>query len=59
MPLGRYIEHLYLKRFGKKRPDVVLSIEERIKLDEEKRAKKRELKMRALQNESNAGRSIE
>jgi hypothetical protein len=27
-PLGEYIEHLYLKRFGKAEPDRVLSIEE-------------------------------
>jgi len=26
MPCGPYIEHLYSKRFGKERPDVVLSI---------------------------------
>jgi hypothetical protein len=26
MPLQQYIEHLYFERFGKERPDVVLSI---------------------------------
>jgi len=37
MPLGQYIEYLYLKRFGKKRPDVVLSIEEKLCRDGEKK----------------------
>ena len=35
MPLKQYIEHLYFKRFGKERPDMVLSIEERVCRDEE------------------------
>ncbi len=29
LPLPAFIEELYIKRFGKERPDVVLSIEER------------------------------
>ena len=33
MPLGQYIERLYFKRFGKKQPDVVLSIEEKVRRD--------------------------
>ena len=33
MPLGQYIEHLYFKRFGKKQPDEVLSIEEKVRRD--------------------------
>ena len=40
-PLPQFIEDLYLRRFGKERPDVVLSIEERVRLDEEKKAAKR------------------
>jgi hypothetical protein len=28
LPLPRFIEHLYAKRFGRERPDVVESIEE-------------------------------
>ena len=42
MPLRQYIESLYFKRFGKERPDVVLSIEEKIRLDEAKKARRRE-----------------
>jgi hypothetical protein len=51
MPLRQYIEHLYFKRFGKERPDVVLSIEEKIRRDQEKKAQKREAKLRRRQNE--------
>lgn len=52
MPLRQYIEHLYLKRFGKRRPDVVLSIEEKIRLDEKKKAKRRKAKIQARQDYS-------
>lgn len=45
MPLRQYIEHLYIKRFGKERPDVVLSIEERTRFDEAKKAHRRETKL--------------
>jgi hypothetical protein len=44
MPLRQYIEHLYFKRFRKKSPDKVLSIEEKIWLDEAKKARRRETK---------------
>ncbi len=43
-PLQEFIEHLYLKRFGKERPEVVLSIEERARLAEAKRAARKELR---------------
>ena len=42
LPLPLFIEHLYLKRFGKTRPDVVLSIEERARVEAEKKATRRE-----------------
>ena len=42
LPLQLFIEHLYLKRFGKTRPDVVLSIEERIRVEVEKKVTRRE-----------------
>ena len=32
LPLPLFIEHLYVKRFGKTRPDVDLSIEERARV---------------------------
>jgi hypothetical protein len=40
-PLGEYIEHLYLKRFGKPEPDRVLSIEERAGELQRKQAEKK------------------
>jgi hypothetical protein len=49
MELRQYIEHLYFKRFGKERPDVVLSIEEKIRRDQEKKAQKSEAKLRRRQ----------
>ncbi len=52
MPLRQYIEHLYFKRFGKKRPDVVISIEERVRRDEEKKARRREAKLLRRQTEA-------
>ena len=49
MPLRQYIGHLYFKRFGKERPDVVISIEEKVRLDEAKKARRREVKMKTRQ----------
>ncbi|OHD74919.1 MAG: hypothetical protein A2177_11135 [Spirochaetes bacterium RBG_13_68_11] len=46
LPLPRFIEELYLKRFGRTAPDAVMSIEERARLEQRKkearRAEKRE-----------------
>jgi hypothetical protein len=44
LPLPAFIESLYQKRFGKDRPDVVHSIEERARLLERKKAARRETK---------------
>ena len=44
LPLRAFIESLYHKRFGKDRPDVVHSIEERARLLEQKKATRREAK---------------
>ena len=41
MPLREYIEHLYLKRFGRSRTDVVMSIEDRLRLAEQKKEARR------------------
>jgi hypothetical protein len=38
LPLPAFIEHLYVKRFGRERPDIVRSIEERVRLDQQKKA---------------------
>ena len=42
MPLPEFIEHLYFKRFGRERPEVVMSIEDRARLLERKKATRRE-----------------
>ncbi len=52
MPLRQFIEHLYRKRFGKDRPDSVMSIEDRIRREEERKSLKREAKLRRRQAES-------
>ena len=44
MPLRQYIEQLYLKRFGRHCPDSVLSIEDRLRLEQEKKEAKRAAK---------------
>lgn len=47
LPLPLFIERLYCRRFGKTRPDVVMSIEERVRLQAGKKAAKRAAKQRA------------
>ena len=46
-PLPEFIEHLYVKRFGRERPEVVMSVEERARAEEAKRAARKEAKRRA------------
>jgi hypothetical protein len=48
LPLPQFIEHLYFKRFGKERPDAVVSIEQRThQLAEKKAARRKEKQKRA------------
>ena len=50
MPLREYLEHLYLKRFGRPRPDSVMSIEDRLRLEGQKReARRAALRQRAAE----------
>ena len=42
LPLPAYIEHLYAKRFGGRHPDIAISIEEKQRLDDRKRAARRQ-----------------
>ena len=44
LPLPHFIERLYLKRFGKERPDVVRSVEEHVHRQRAKKAAKRAAK---------------
>jgi len=41
-PLPQFIEHLYEKRFGRARPDVVVSVEERARAQDAKKAARKE-----------------
>jgi hypothetical protein len=41
LALPEFIEELYLKRFGKSAPDAVISIEERARLEHEKKEARR------------------
>jgi len=45
MPLPQFIEHLYFKHFGRERPAVVISIEERARQIASKKAARRAAKM--------------
>ena len=53
-PLPVFIEELYLKRFGKARPEVVMSIEERARSQEAKKAAKRAAKQKRREERSEA-----
>jgi len=49
LPLPAFIEELYFKRFGKERPDVVLSFEERARIQQAKKAARKEAKQPRLE----------
>ena len=44
LPLRQFIEELYLKRFGKSVPDTVMSMEERARLEQQKKDARRAAK---------------
>jgi len=46
-PLPQFIEHLYAKRFGKERPEVVMSVEEQALAKEAARATRKAERRRA------------
>ena len=46
LPLPVFVEELYLKTFGRARPENVVSIEERARQQEKQKAEKREAKLR-------------
>jgi hypothetical protein len=43
VPLPQFIEELYFKRFGKIAPDTVMSIEDRARLEQQKKEARRHL----------------
>jgi hypothetical protein len=46
-PLPQFIEQLYFKRFGRERPEVVMSVEERARAQRAKKQARKEAKRRA------------
>lgn len=46
-PLPQFIEHLFFKSFGRERPEVVMSIEERARAQQAKKAARKEAKRQA------------
>ena len=46
-PLPQFIEHLYCKRFGRERPEVVTSVEEQARAKDARRAARKKAKRRA------------
>ena len=52
LPLPRFLENLYFKRFGRKQPEIVMSIEERARLQD---ARKEARKQRRRQDAQGGG----
>jgi hypothetical protein len=52
LPLAEFIEHLYLKRFGKAAPDEVVTIEERAQRQAEKKAARKEARAASRQEKA-------
>lgn len=50
--LHQFIQHLYFKRFGKERPDIVQTIEEQVLRDAKKKELRREARLLRRQNDS-------
>lgn len=46
-PLPQFIEHVYFKRFGRERPEVVMSVEDRARAQRAKKEARKEGKRRA------------
>src|SRR3972149_4209309 len=51
-PLPQFIEHLHFKRFGRERPEFVVSVEERARAKEAKRAARKEARRRVRAQET-------
>ena len=52
VPLRQFIQSLYLKRFGKERPDIVQTIEEKVLIDANKKELRREARLLRRQSDS-------
>jgi hypothetical protein len=56
MPLREFIRHLYCKRFGKEAPDIIQTIEEKVRRDAEKKAIRHEAELLRRTNEAAAAK---
>lgn len=54
LPLPEFIEHLYFKRFGRQRPEAVMSIEERARAQDANKAARKEAKRRGSEGGDHA-----
>ena len=54
-PLPEFIEHLYVKCFGRDRPEVVMSIEQRVRARQAKKAARKEARRRASERDRSPG----
>src|ERR1700730_7444812 len=54
-PLPEFIEHLYFRSFGRERPEVVMSIEERLRARQAKKAARKEARRRATERDRSPG----
>src|SRR5437879_10806117 len=52
VPLRQFIQHLYFRRFGKERPDIVQIIEEKVLRDAKKKELRREARLLRRQIDS-------
>jgi len=55
LPLPAFIERLYFKRFAKPCPEVVVSIEERARREEDKKALKRGMRLQTRRGDDAQG----
>src|SRR3972149_2750083 len=55
LPLSAFIEQLYFKRFAKRSPEVVVSIEERARREEDKKALKRGMRIQTRRGDDGQG----
>jgi hypothetical protein len=54
-PLPEFIEHLYLRSFGRERPEVVMSLEERARARQAKKAARKEARRAARGEDRSPG----
>jgi hypothetical protein len=54
-PLPQFIEHIYARRFGRERPEVVVSVEEQVRQAEKKKAERKTARAARRQSTATEG----